>query len=154
MLGIISGKKDSFLTLRTSTEAVPTLTQGRMAGWPVHSLVQTRVFPKDCSNWSPFFQLCYLSWSLSCPHTSFGQRQPLPNWFPCPGAHSPQMCSPHTPESDLKLKFIFSSAKSLSTVPCCQEEKSYLWHKKVFYVLASAHLQISLHPNSAFSFTL
>ena len=43
----------------------------------------------------------------------------FPNCFPCPWTHSPQMCSPHTPESELKRKSISSSAKNLSTVPCC-----------------------------------
>lgn len=70
------------------------------------------------------FHLYYLGWSLSHPYNSFGQQQPLPNWFPCPETHSPQKCSPHSPESNLKLKSIFSSTKNLSTVPWCLYNKN------------------------------
>lgn len=109
------------------------------------------------------FHLYYLGWSLSHPYNAFGQQQPLPNWFPCPETHSPQMCSPHSPESNLKLKSIFSSTKNLSTVPCCQynnKKPSHLSRHREFsmsWILLPSRA-VSSHPTptqmSASSFSL
>lgn len=87
-----------------------------------NALTPTNQFPKEFSGRLP----------LSSPTASRGGSAVLTprsaaaapsDGLPCLGAHSPQMCSPHTPERDLKLRPISCSTETFQQFPVACREK-------------------------------